>query len=366
MKSITNEMIRFWCGLLMVLALTACHDDDEQSQAPMERSRPSVTLLTSINGVGDNGYNDCILNGLFKFYEQTGVVAQLHSPTNMADAEHFYREWLASNANTDSVVLILGSSAYEQMARQVPTGLKGKGSRVLLLESSATIDGVNTVAIDRYGACYLAGVLLGSSPSYILAAAPGFPEIERAIAGYKDGHAAHQTTEHPVAVDYLANGEEGFAMPDSAYHVMKQRIISQTSDTLSSLVYVETVLPLLGGSGTGAMKAMSDYEINGGLMVGMDTDRSGQSPCIPFSVVIHIDNILFDYLTEWRNGKPWATTQTKGLEEQATEIKFTPNYVFSTLAEFYNKDYSTTLFTQKAEQYREEAIAKEKSTRQAQ
>ena len=114
------------------------------------------------------------------------------------------------------------------------------------------------------------------------------------------------------------------------------------------------------------MKAMSDYEINGGLMVGMDTDRSGQSSCIPFSVVIHIDDILFDYLTEWRNGKPWATTQTKGLEEQAIEIKFTPNYVFSSLAELYNKDYSTTLFTQKAEQYREEAIAKEKSTRQSQ
>ena len=359
-------MTRFWGMLLMLLALTACHEDeDSPPQVPTTSNSPTVTLLTTVNGVGDNGYNDSLIDGLFKFYEQTGVVAHLLFPGSMTEAEHFFKDWLTTNANTDSAVLIVSSSAYQQMVSQQHVSLKGKGSRVLFLESDAPIEGVSTVAIDRYGACYLAGLILDASPAYILAAAPGFSEIERAIKGFQDGHAAHAAHAEDVTVAYLADGEEGFAMPDSAYHVMCRRISSQTRNTEDITFYNETVLPLLGGSCLGAIQAMTDEELNGGLIIGMDTDRRGQSPFIPFSIIVHGGDIIFDYLTSWRHGQSWPATQTMGLAEHATDVIVDPTFKISKLATVFYNAYNKDYFIQKLESYRDEAIAKETSKRQS-
>ena len=117
-----NMIKRWYLYTALLLACTACSSDDDTTTAPPQRGKPSVTLLASLEGLGDNGYNDCMVNGIFGFYEQTGVVVRLLLPADMTEAETMYQQWLTANAKTDSAVIIVGSSAYETMvSRATPT-----------------------------------------------------------------------------------------------------------------------------------------------------------------------------------------------------------------------------------------------------
>lgn len=325
-------MKRRWLLPLLLLACMACsNDDDPIATAPPDRGKPSVTLLATVNGLGDNGYNDCMLEGIFAFYEQTGVVVRLLLPADMAEAETMYRQWLAANATVDSAVIIVSGAPYEPMVSSTVPQLRGDGSRVLLTESRAAISGVSTVGINRYGVSYLAGAMMGDFPVLVVAAAPNVAGVEEAIKGFADGHAAHVREGAAVSVDYLARDLTAFAMPDSAYRYMARRM-----EQLTAVVDNEAVFPLLGGSYVGVQQAMTDNRLNAKLLVGMDADRSGQGNNIPFSVVVHIDRIVGTYLNDWRQGRPWTATATMGLAQQTTEIvidsKFEPSALMRTYA----------------------------------
>ena len=352
-----NMIKRWYLYTALLLACTACSSDDDTTTAPPQRGKPSVTLLASLEGLGDNGYNDCMVNGIFGFYEQTGVVVRLLLPTDMAEAETMYKQWLTANAKTDSAVIIVGSGDYEKMVSQAPPTLTGSGSRILLTESQATISGVSTVAINRYGASYLAGAMLGDFPVYILAAAPNVPILETAIKGFKDGHAAHQGKEAMVTVGYLKEGESVFANPGLAYRSMSDRM---TADSALA-VYKETVFPLLGGSYVGVQQAMGDNLLNAGLLVGMDVDRSGQGNNVPFSLVIHIDRIVGNYLADWRKGLPWLQTSTLGLAQQATDIVVDTHFAPNMLIESNSRGMTTAeAWQQQYAKYKDEAVRGEK------
>lgn len=325
------KMKTICCMLLAVLLLTACTKDDQEVTEAVVKFRPRVTMMTTINGLGDNGYNDLMVNGLFLFHELTDVPVSLIYPKDTLEAEMAYSQWLALNENADSAVLILGSSAYEEMVKSTPVHLKGKGSRILLLESDAAIDSVTTLTINRYGASYIAGALTAKRNAYVLVAMRNMKQLEEAIQGFKDGHQAYSEGKTKVDVEYLADGEDGFAMPDSAYHVMANRI-SNFNDTTKYFHYNEAVFPLLGSSFTGAMLAMTVYEFNSGIIVGIDADRRGQSPFIPFSLVVNVHAIIADYLIRWKTGYEWPATQKLGLSNRATGIVFDLDYVSSPLA----------------------------------
>lgn len=315
---------------MALLACIACSSDDEPvPTAPPNRGKPSVTLLVAVEGLGDNGYNDCMVDGIFGFYEQTGIVVRLLLPADAQEAETMYRQWLDANASADSAVIIVSSGSYESLVSSVTPRLTGSGSRVLLTESQAAISGVSTVAVNRFGASYLAGAMLGALPAFVIAAAPGVPMIETAIRGFREGHAAHAAQGATVTVGYLSDDERGFVMPDSAYRAMDRRMFK---DGMFS-TYREAVFPLLGGSYVGVQQAMADNQLNGGFLVGMDVNRSGQGNNIPFSLVVHIDHIVSSYLDDWRAGRPWAASATLGLAQQATDIvvdsHFSPNVLIS-------------------------------------
>ena len=238
---------------LSMLLLTACSKDDEELEAPTRVA--TVTYLVAPNGLGDNGYNDVAAKGIFAFAHATGTRLRMLQPKDEAEDETMYRQWLTENAARDSAVIILGSSAYEGMARQNKTAFSGKGSRVLLFENDAEIDGVSTVLISRYGVSWLAGALAQGFDALILAATKGVPALEESIAGYQDAREVYageykdwscKTTLH-----YLADGEAGFAMPDSAY-----RYISQRADGIG--YWDEMIYPLLGGSEAGVLRCLNE------------------------------------------------------------------------------------------------------------
>jgi basic membrane protein A len=189
----------------------------------------------------------------------------------------------------------------------------------MLFESDEQVEGVSTVMINRYGVSYLAGAMSNEFDAFILAAAPGYTTLEDAIAGFKDGHQSMGDGSRTVTLQYLADGEEGFAMPDSAYRTMCRRAEQYW-------YYDEMIFPLLGGSEAGVIKYLNSDDLNPALLIGMDVEQTGQSPRIPFSVVIRIGEVIKKNLVNWIKGQEWPSTQKYGLADGLADIVITPNF----------------------------------------
>ena len=229
---------------------------------------------------------------------------------------------------------------------------------MLLFESNAEIDGISTVMVSHYGVSYLAGAMSQNFDALILAAAKGVPALEESIAGFQEARAAYagefedrpcQTTLH-----YLAEGEAGFVMPDSAY-----RYIARRADKYFN--YDEMIFPLLGGSEAGVLRYLNDNEFTTALMVGMDVDQTGQSPRIPFSVIIRIGDVLKQYLNDWLAGREWPAIQHLGMKDGAADIVITPNFV-QHLNIWDNRYSDPDTFQRLYEKYKDEAMEKESLT----
>ena len=213
-----------------MLLLTACSkDNDETVTVETPTGVATVTYLVTPNGLGDNSYNDAAAEGIFAFAHVTGTRLRMLQPKDEAEAGTMYRQWLTDNATKDSAVLIIGSSAYEAIARQTSAAeqdrlqsLKERGGRVLLFESDADIEGISTVIISRYGVSYLAGAMSQNFNALVMSAVKDNPLLDEAISGFLAGYDAHHAEGTAAEVFYLSDGVAGFAMPDSAYHFMGQ------------------------------------------------------------------------------------------------------------------------------------------------
>lgn len=344
--------------LMATLSLTACSSDDEEPSADALRLAAEVTLLVTPNGIGDNGYNDCIVSGLFRFHELWGVPVNLLQPKDSAEAVTLYRNWMSDHEAADSAVLILGSSSYEQMVSSQPPRLRGTGSRVLLMESLLNQEGVSSLFIDRYGVSYWAGALLHVCPVMVFAAAPDIPVLEPAIDGFLDGHDCelpHTGIDSLSFIAYLSDNEGGFASSETAYNYIANLLNNSADDYFSYY----SIYPLLGGSGSGVIRAVNDIRLTTGLLVGMDIDQAGLSQHIPFSVVTRIDSVVRDYLSEWRQGRDWPRTRVLGLKDGVTEIVLSTTYVHPISLFIQNGTENAQYFEERYDLYREEALRKE-------
>ena len=259
-----------------LLLLTACSDKYEVNNETL--SKATVTFLVSPNGLGDNGYNDVAAEGIFAFAGETGTRLRLLLPENEKEAEAMYRQWLAENAVKDSAVLILGSSAYEQMARQNPTAFTGVGSRVLLFESDAEIAGVSTVIISHYGVSYLAGAMSQNLSALILAAAPGVPSLEESIAGFQAARKLYAGENDGLPcttkLRYLADGENKTISPE--LNVTKNStpmFVFGTQDDVHSGPSSATILDAMQRAGA---PIEVHFLVNGGHGYGMRGDGAGK------------------------------------------------------------------------------------------
>jgi len=312
---------RYILSLCCMMALASCSKDDALEPDGDFVRQAEVTYLVSPNGLGDNGYNDAAAEGIFAFAGQTGTRLRLLLPSDEAEAEAMYRQWITENAAQDSAVLVVGSEAYGSLVAQTPLGLTGRGTRVLLFESGLTDlpDGASAFIINRYGVAYLCGAMSGMLSALVFAAAPGYATLNDAISGFMDGYEAHHAEGKKAELIYLADGETGFAMPDSAYHVLSRRMED-------FFFYNEMVFPLLGGSGVGVLRCMNDYESNLGLIIGMDVDQSSMSPRVPFSMVIRTGDVLHNYLDDWLAGQDWPKSRTIGMSEGGTAVMLHPSF----------------------------------------
>lgn len=305
--------------------LFACSNSESVGVSGKNSGIANITLVASINGIGDNSYNDQILAGLFRLYENQGVPFRLVQPESIDEAKSLVKAWLKENADTDSSLLILASSEYVGLAQKLDVHFTGDGNKVLLFEadSAGLPQNIYSFSIDRYGASYLTGAILGDYPNIILASAPGFSTLETSIEGYKKGYEAHKTVKDSLTIVYLSdteNDEAAFNNIELAYKTTLSILYAQDTN------HVSAIFPLLGGAIKGARRAMIDYPLSGDFMIGMDVDQSGVLPKVPFTQTIAIKEIVVRYLEEWLSGKEWPRFRSLGLGDGATSIVFNKNF----------------------------------------
>ena len=129
-------MVRFIFGLFL-LFLFACSDSESVGVSEKNSGIAKITLIASINGIGDNSYNDQILAGLFRLSENHGVPFRLIQPESIDEADSLVKSWLKKNADTDSSLLILASSEYMGLAQKLDAHFTGDGNKILLFEADS-------------------------------------------------------------------------------------------------------------------------------------------------------------------------------------------------------------------------------------
>ena len=337
---------------LVLVVLSSCTDRDGDTAETFNESM-SVTLVTSLNGAGDNGYNDLILSGVLRFcQEQENVNLSLVWPHNIEEAESFLASWMEKESDVREL-LILGSNDYELMVREKDVELDEQKT-ILLFESEA-IPNVNTIRIQRYGVSYLAGCIVAPEGcATIIAAMPDEPILMDAISGFSDGFNAYYNEDNvedsyyfSTGLDtiYLANDNTGYAMPDSTY-----RLVNEINNGF--------IYPLAGGSNNGIYKSIRDNHFALTMAIGMDADCSAHGKSIPFSVIIRTDKLIEDYLTMWVDGKELPSHSSYGLKDGYTDIVISPYFYDMNMQwkPYYEKE---NYWEDAYYKYKEEAIEKE-------
>jgi basic membrane lipoprotein Med (substrate-binding protein (PBP1-ABC) superfamily) len=126
-------MVRFIFGLFL-LFLFACSDSESVGVSEKNSGIAKITLIASINGIGDNSYNDQILAGLFRLSENHGVPFRLIQPESIDEADSLVKSWLKKNADTDSSLLILASSEYMGLAQKLDAHFTGMETKSYYLK----------------------------------------------------------------------------------------------------------------------------------------------------------------------------------------------------------------------------------------
>ena len=309
----------YW--LCLAGCLAACHGETEGGE---EELLPKVTMVTALGGVGDNGYNDGILDGVMRAYEEGGFALSLVSPESMDEGRAVLRQWAEGDDGMRRELLVLASNDYEALAAE----MEGKASdrrQILLFESrkEGLPEGVHTFFLRRYGAAYLAGCLARECPAAaVVAACPGDAVVEDAVEGFADGYAEQGGKE--AGVTYLADDYTGYALPDEAYRVARE---------LDERTFV---FPLAGGSNNGIYKYSRDNMFSLLLVAGMDADCSAYSTRIPFSVVADMSGLVGKYLADWLAGEELPRHAEYGLGE-AISIVSSPTFYTDMVAweEYY-------------------------------
>ncbi len=293
-------------SLLLCCTLTAC--SKEEGLAPSgTKSTPVITLLTAINGLGDRGYNDLIIQGVFRAQQGERFRLQTFSPESVEEAEQMLKYWFEKyKQSSDPQLLLIASDDYDSLATaylsQFPDDER---SRVLLFERSSPLPPAYTFHLPLYGAAYEAGVLAGvlsrerdegNRDAWVVLANPHSPALQNACRGFSKGYANY--CDGNIDTPILSHTHSGFYAIDEAYKLAG--LVEQN---------VAFVYPLIGGSIWGFIyRSVEDeaFMADSYLMAGMDVDMSSYSPSVVFSTAKHIDRVVEQYINEWLQGKEWT------------------------------------------------------------
>ena len=322
---------------LVTGALSSCNHADELEPVSLA---PQIVFLFSPSGLGDMSYNDCILEGVQKFkMEHKEIDIYIYSPESLLEAEKIFSDWLKRPESEIPVLFVLGSSDYEPMAElHLAEHDLTPNKSILLFESRKQYkaENIHTFQISMFGASYLAGVCAKQcsemTPLILLANNTDSP-INIAKDGFSAGYGSD------CNVEYLADDWTGYVSASLAYRKMSDWVVDY-----------DFIFPVAGGSNAGIYRYSREFEYSP-FLVGMDIDQSSLSNRITGSVIKHIDQLIYRYLTEWVVTGIMPENQLYGLESGYADWLVAPRYVndFSSLvngmrhqAILFEKEYYET------------------------
>ena len=298
--------------LLAAGALSSCHHSDEPESAS---PAPQIVFLFSPGGLGDMSYNDRILEGVQRFKMQHREIdTYVYSPASIAEAEKIFSDWLERPESDIPVLFVLGSSDYEPMAEaNLSERDLTPNKSILLFESQKRYkdDNIHSFQISMFGASYLAGACAREcsekTPLILLANNTDSP-INIAKDGFEAGYASN------CGVEYLADDWTGYVSASLAYRKMNDWALDY-----------DFIFPVAGGSNAGIYRYSREFE-NSPLLAGMDIDQSNLSNKIIGSVIKHIDQLIYEYLSEWTATGMMPGNAFYGLESGYVDWSLSPRY----------------------------------------
>lgn len=334
--------LRLYWLCLIVFLVQSCKEEN----APVADMRPRVTVITSMYGLGDMGYNDKVMSGIMKFYNSHDIRMNMFHPLAMDEVKQSVEDWyMATSSMKSKSLLVLADNAYEGVLRSLDLQLS-ENQKILIFESGSKDlpEGVITFDIDRYGVSYLAGCMaMNHISATVVAAMPDDYVLGRAIEGFKDGYCSEGNNDFNVV--YIADDDSGFRKPNEAY-----KIASELPNTF--------ILPLAGGSNSGIYKYSRENIFYLPLIAGMDVDCSYLSPRLPYSIVLHIDELINEYLTAWIEDKEIEPYHTYGLSTGKTDIVIS-NIFFDNLEVWEDYYFSPDYWSNMYVKYKNKAISVE-------
>ena len=329
-------------GIWLILLLGMCCACSEKSH--IMEPVPQITVICSLNGSGDNGYNDEILSGIMEANETNSISLSIISPASIEEAQVALSEWIKADVQECRSLLVLSGNEYESLVKDlaVPTN-----KEIIIFESEAENlpSNVYSFMIHRYGISYLAGCMASEAESAcVVAAMQSESYLGDAVKGFMDGFSVGGNN---ADVIYLANDESGYGMPDEGYKVV------------NTLPYNSFIFPLAGGSNNGMYKATREEEFNMNLIAGMDVDCSYYSTRVPFSVIFNIRKVVRSILNDWISGNQLQDHYTFDLsDEDIVYISFCESF-FDNLIAWDDYYFDPLYWTQMCDKYKAIAIEKE-------
>lgn len=333
--------------MLSVAVVSCSSDNNDEPEMPAGHT-PQIIVLYAPGGLGDQGYNDCILVGIqnFKKAHHDEVEMYQYSPGSIEEAERLLSDWLSLPGSDIPALFIAGSNDYEEL---VTNALKARSmtpnKRLLLFESDNEERlPITTFRLSMYGASYLAGVTAATylnelnaetgskKDALILLAHQSDRTIAKAGDGFRDGF-NDTGVDAEAFTEYLAEDWTGYISAQLAYQRM--------SDWAKSYDFV---FPVAGGSNKGIYRYTREYA-DAPLTAGMDVDQSGLSRNITGSVIKHIDQVVYNYMETWLSTGELPESAVFGLESGYTDWLLSP----------YHSQYQSTVEATRAEAIRKEA-----------
>lgn len=313
------RMRKLWTNL-WIIALAAmvgaCSEDGEGS---VSSPSPEVTVIYSVNGLGDDSYNDNICRGVYNSKEKWHFRLNSIVPTTTDEAKQAFTDWLSRSKSSNArQLLLLAGDSYEEYVREYASEIPDDDCRsVQLLESRADDLPAYTSFLPLYGASYEAGCLVSQIDTLnnvlVLTANDSTQPLIDGSKGFCDGYQKECQTYA------LSKDKSGFYMADTLY------IYGYLFDP-----YYDFIYPLVGGSIQGLLHYTREYQANF-LMSGMDVNMNEKSNNVLFSVVKHIDLVVEQNLGQWFQGIPLPRHQRLGMDKGMTEVILSPN------SEYYDR-----------------------------
>lgn len=300
--------------------ITTYINDDEE-----EDTRPLVYYLQGEGKMGDQTYSDAIYRGVLgSAYDKDFdmLVSLVTLPNDTTKLVSTVRSFLANIKDVGSnrkTLVVINNDGYESMLHQYEDTIsKIENVDFLLIESRDTLLPMHSIHFPLYGACYLAGCVVGEAmtdvdKALVVNANRSNTDLEDMRKGFAQGIA---DTGGRVEVDnfFIADKSGGFDMADSAYRY------SYAIDTLYQMV-----LPLCGGTAQGFLRYNREKP-NSFYTIGIDGDMSIYSKRVPFSIVKRLELATQDWISRWAFGEEMPKHITYDLSSYMAWINITDDY----------------------------------------